>query len=110
MCFKPRFMLLCWLNYYRTLQKHSFRIAFSDILSKLATVIFPLCFKKQTLELLLYLSLQTALFINPDVKKLFWGDRTLLSYLGLNSHNFSHKKAIFFHIRSTNSFGNVMRF
>ena len=32
-----------------------------NILSKLATVIYPLCFKKQTLELLRYLSFKIEL-------------------------------------------------
>ena len=40
---------------------HLFWIGYSDILSKLPTVIYPLCFKKQTRELLLYLSFKEEL-------------------------------------------------
>ena len=44
------------LKYYKILQKYSFSIGCSDILNKLETIVYSLCFKKQTLELLLYLS------------------------------------------------------
>ena len=66
------------------------------MLNKLATIVYFLCFKKQTLELLLHLSfnhrfLQMAckIFLSgfeiyPDVKKLLRGHRAILSYLGLN--------------------------
>ena len=36
-------------------------VSYSDVLSKLAIVIYPLCFKKQTLELLLHLSFREGL-------------------------------------------------
>ena len=44
---KPQFSLFDSLKYYQILWKHSFWIGFSDILSKLTTAIYPLCFKKQ---------------------------------------------------------------
>ena len=53
---KQRFLLLLLSKYYQILQKHPFWIGYSDILSKLPAVIYPLCFKKQTLEVLLHLS------------------------------------------------------
>ena len=43
------------------LWNHAFCIGYSDILNQLATVIYSLCFKKQTLELLLYLSFKVEL-------------------------------------------------
>ena len=46
------------------LQKYSFCTGYSDILNKLATVIYSLCFKKQTLELLLHLSFKAELPAN----------------------------------------------
>ena len=53
---KPQFSLFDSLKYYQIWWKHSFWIGFSDILSKLTTAIYPLCFKKQILlELLLHL-------------------------------------------------------
>ena len=41
--------------------KHSFWIGYSHILSKIATVIYYPCFKKETQELLLYLSFELEL-------------------------------------------------
>ena len=40
---------------------HSFCIGYSDILNKLETIAYSLCFKKQTLELLLHLSFKAEL-------------------------------------------------
>ena len=64
MTFKRWFLLFRFSKHYHTLQKYSFWIGRYDILSKLATVIYPLCFKKQTLELLLYLFFKAELPIN----------------------------------------------
>ena len=55
-CFKPQFLLFRSLKYYKILQKYSFFIGHSDVLNKLETIVYSLCFMKQTLELLLHLS------------------------------------------------------
>ena len=60
-CFKPRFSLFRLLKYYKILWKYSFCIGYSDILNKPETVVYSLCFKKQTLELLLRLSFNAEL-------------------------------------------------
>ena len=52
------------------------------MLNELATIVYSLCFKKQTLELLLHLSFKAELPTNSDVKKLLRGHRAILSYLG----------------------------
>ena len=46
---------------HKILQKYSFSIDYSDILNKLKTIVYSLCFKKQTLELLLHLSFKAEL-------------------------------------------------
>ena len=46
---------------HKILQKYSFSIDYSDILNKLKTIVYSLCFKKQTLELLLHLSFKSEL-------------------------------------------------
>ena len=61
MCFKPRFPFFRLLKYYEDLWKYSFSIGHSDILNKLETIVYSLCFKKQTLELLLHLSFKAEL-------------------------------------------------
>ena len=81
------------------------------MLKKLATIVYSLCFKKQTLELLLHLSFKAelptkwplryfflGLKIYSDVKKLLRGHRAILSYLGPKFLKFSHDKATFFYI------------
>ena len=60
-CFKPRFSLFRLLKYYKILQKYSFYKGYSDILNKLETIVYSLCFNKQTLELLLHLSFKAEL-------------------------------------------------
>ena len=60
-CFKPRFSLFHLLKYYKILSEYSFYIGYSDILNKLATIAYSLCFKKQTLELLRLLSFKAEL-------------------------------------------------
>ena len=61
-CFKPRPLLF---HLIEILQKFgevfSFSIGYSDILNKLETIVYSLCFKKQTLELLLHLSFKAEL-------------------------------------------------
>ena len=55
------------------------------MLNKLATIVYSLCFKKQTLELLLHLSFKAELLgfkIYSDLKKLLRGHPAILSYLG----------------------------
>ena len=42
----------------------SFSIGYSDMLNKFATIVYSLCFKKQTLELLLHLSFKAELPTN----------------------------------------------
>ena len=76
--------------------KHSSWIGYPDILNKLATAVYSLCFKRQTLELLLYLSFKVELpteglrdiclgfKIYPGLKKLLRGHQIILSYLELN--------------------------
>ena len=49
---------------HKILQKYSFSIDYSDILNKLKTIVYSLCFKKQTLELLLHLSFKAELPTN----------------------------------------------
>ena len=96
LCFKRRFSLFDSLKYYQILKKHWFLIGYSDTLHKLATFIYPLCFWKQTLELLLHLSFKVELTSNglqdiffgfkiyPGVEKLLQDHQAFLSYLGLN--------------------------
>ena len=62
--FKLRFLLFRLLKYYQFLQKLPFWIGYSDTLSKLPAVIYPLCSKKQPLESLLHLSFKSELPIN----------------------------------------------
>ena len=62
--FKPQFLLFQSSKYYQTLWKHSFYNDYYDILNKLATVFYPFCFKKQTLEVLLYLSFKVEVPTN----------------------------------------------
>lgn len=56
--FQTTIFLSSLCKYYQIFYKHLFWIAFSDILSKFVTVVYSLCFKKKTLELLLCLSLE----------------------------------------------------
>ena len=48
----------------KILQKYSFSIGYSDILNKLEAIVYSLCFKKQTQELLLHLSFKAELPID----------------------------------------------
>ena len=64
MCFKPRFLLFRLLKYYKILLKYSFCIDYSDILNKHEIIVYSLCFKKQTLELLIHLSFKPELPTN----------------------------------------------
>ena len=50
LCFKTGFSLFVLSKYYQILWKHLFWIGYSDVLSKLVTAFYPLCFKKQTLQ------------------------------------------------------------
>ena len=87
---KPQFSLFGSLKYYQILWKHSFWIGYSDVLSKLAAVIFPLCFKKQTFTAFNFWSKAPCkrhlryyflgFKIYPDVKKLFHGNFLLYTY------------------------------
>ena len=61
MCFKPRILLFRLLKYYKILWKHSFYTGYSNIINELEKIIYSLCFKKQTLELLLQLSFKGTL-------------------------------------------------
>ena len=63
MC-KPRVSLFHLSKHHQMLEKQSSSIDSSDILSKLAIFIYHPCFKKQTLEPLLNLSLKIELPIN----------------------------------------------
>ena len=88
-----------------------FGLLFSDILSKLGFfwyIKYPLCFKKQKLELLQYLSFRVELSTNdprnisflvlksiPTWKKLLQGHRTILIYLGLKILQFQPRKGNF---------------
>ena len=55
-CFKLRFSL-----YRNILQKQLFLSGYTEILNKFATAVCFLCFKKQTLEILLYVSAKLEL-------------------------------------------------
>ena len=46
------------------LRKHLYCIGYSDILNKLVTIVYSLCFKKQAPELLLHLSFKAKLPTN----------------------------------------------
>ena len=54
---------------YRIITKFFRSIRDSDVLNKLATIVYLLCFKKQTLELLLHLPVKAELPTNglPDI-------------------------------------------
>ena len=51
--------------------RHPFWISFSYTLSIFGTVIYPFCFKKQTLEFLFYLSFKVGLPTN-GIKDIFF--------------------------------------
>ena len=55
------FLFFRLLKYYKILRKYSFCTGYSDILNKPEAIVYFLCFKKQTLELLLYLSSKAEL-------------------------------------------------
>ena len=74
------------------------------MLNKLATIVYSLCFKKQTLELLLHLSFKAEVplryfflgfKIYSDVKKLLRGYQAILSYLGLKVPQIQSRKGNF---------------
>ena len=58
---KGMLYVLRLLKYYKVLWKYSFCIGYSDILNKLETITFSLCFIKKTLKLLLHLSFKAEL-------------------------------------------------
>ena len=105
------FSLFCLLKYYQILQKYLFSIGYSDMLNKLATIVYSLCFKKQTLELLLHLSFKAELPTNglQDISFLVlksiksWKNcceaigPSLVIYVQI-FFKFSHDKATFFYI------------
>ena len=68
---KHDFRFFAYQNITKFLQKHLFCIAYSDISNKLATFVFSLYFKKQTLEPLLYLSFKAELPTNGLQDNLF---------------------------------------
>ena len=87
-----------------------FCVGYSDILNKPTAIVYSLCFKKQTLELLLYLffkaelppnSLQDIYFKNyPDMKKQLRGHRAIFSCLGLTFPQFPHYIKVFVNLYS----------
>ena len=81
MCYKTIFLFFVYLNIIKFFRSTHFGLVIS---SKLPTFIYPLCFKKQTLELLLHLSFKLEVPTNNiqdisflsfriylDVKRLF---------------------------------------
>ena len=44
------------MKIHKILQKYSFCVGYSDTLNRPETIVYSLCFKKQTLQLLLHLS------------------------------------------------------